>query len=114
MKLITASFLSLSVALHAADIDSGKDLFERRCAGCHSLDKNKEGPKLGGVLGRAAASVPGFEYSDALKSSNLTWDADTLNQWLADPEQLVRGNDMAFRLIKPEERAAIISYLKSQ
>jgi cytochrome c len=114
MKSITAGFLSLSLALHAANIDSGKDLFERRCAGCHSLDKNKEGPRLGGVFGRASASVPGFDYSDALKSSHLTWDADTLNQWLADPEQVVRGNDMAFRLIKPEERAAIIGYLKTQ
>jgi cytochrome c len=114
MKLITAGFLSLSLALHAADIDSGKDLFERRCAGCHSLDKNKEGPRLGGVVGRAAASVPGFEYSNALKSSHLTWDAGTLDRWLADPEQLVSGNDMSFRVIKPEERAAIIAYLKSQ
>ena len=112
MKL-TAALLLLSGALNAADIDTGKDLFERRCAGCHSLDKNKEGPRLRGVVGRAAASVPGFEYSDALKSSHVTWDTDTLNQWLADPEQLVRGNDMAFRLIKPEERAAIIAYLKT-
>jgi cytochrome c len=113
MKLITAALLLLSAVLHAAEIDPGKDLFERRCAGCHSLDKNKEGPRLRGVLGRAAASVPGVEYSDALKSAHLTWDADTLNQWLADPEQLVRGNDMSFRVIKPEERAAIISYLKT-
>ncbi|HLK17460.1 MAG TPA: c-type cytochrome [Bryobacteraceae bacterium] len=114
MKILAASFLLLGGMLNAADIDSGKDLFERRCAGCHALDKNKEGPRLRGVVGRAAASVPDFEYSAALKASHLTWDTDTLNRWLTDPEQLAPGNDMAFRVIKPEEREAIIAYLKTQ
>jgi cytochrome c len=93
------------------DLDPG-ELFERRCSGCHSLDKDKEGPRLRGVYGRAAASVSGFEYSDALKASHITWDAATLDKWLADPEQVVPANDMSFRLVKPDERAAIIDYLR--
>ena len=92
----------------------GGELFERRCSGCHSLDKDKEGPRLHGVYGRAAGSLPGFEYSDALKASHLNWDADTLDRWLTDPEQVVSGNDMAFRLVKADERAAIIAFLKAQ
>src|SRR5580700_10566743 len=47
----------------------GKELFEKRCGGCHALDRDKEGPRLGGVYGRAAASVPSFDYSAALKNS---------------------------------------------
>jgi cytochrome c len=90
----------------------GGELFERRCSGCHSLDKDKEGPRLRGVYGRAAGSVSGFEYSDALKASHITWGAATLDKWLADPEQVVPANDMAFRLVKPDERAAIIDYLR--
>ena len=124
MKLTLTSFLSVGLALlwilaqpnraQAAEGEQGKELFERRCSGCHSLDKDKEGPRLHGVYGRAAGSVPGFEYSDALKASHLTWDADTLDRWLTDPEQVVPGNDMAFRLVSADERAAIIAYLKAQ
>lgn len=91
---------------------AGKELFARRCAGCHALDRDKEGPRLGGALGRAAASVPSFQYSEALQKSGLTWSDDTLDRWLTDPERLVPGNDMGFRLERLEERNAIIAYLK--
>ena len=124
MKLMITSCLSVGLALlwilaqpnrgQAAEGEQGKELFERRCSGCHSLDKDKEGPRLHGVYGRAAGSLPGFEYSDALKASHLNWDADTLDRWLTDPEQVVPGNDMAFRLVKADERAAIIAFLKAQ
>jgi cytochrome c len=124
MKFKLTSCLSVGLTLlwilaqpnrgQAAEGEQGKELFERRCSGCHSLDKDKEGPRLHGVYGRVAGSVPGFEYSDALKASHLTWDADTLDRWLTDPEQFVHGNDMAFRLVKADERAAIIAFLKAQ
>jgi cytochrome c len=102
----------VSLALLWILAQPGKELFERRCSGCHSLDKNKEGPLLRAVYGRAAGTAPGFEYSEALKAARFTWDANTLDKWLADPEQLVPGNDMAFRLVTAEERAAIIDYLR--
>ncbi len=113
MKFAIGTCLSV-LTLLAQDGEHGKELFERRCSGCHSLDKDKEGPRLRGVYGRAAGSVLSFEYSDALKASHLAWDAATLDRWLADPEQVVPGNDMAFRLVKADERAAIIAYLKAQ
>ena len=93
--------------------ERGKDLFERRCSGCHALDLNKEGPKLGGVYGRKAASVSGFEYSDALKKVDVRWDEDSLERWLSDPDKMAPGTDMVFRVANTEERAALIAYLKT-
>jgi cytochrome c len=115
MKLTIASCISMSFALLSilAQPKPGEELFERRCSGCHSLDKDKEGPRLRGVYGRAAGRIPAFEYSNALKATRLTWDADTLDKWLTDPEQLVPGNNMAFRLVKADERAAIVDYLRT-
>jgi cytochrome c len=91
---------------------SGKDLFDKRCGGCHSLDADKEGPRLRGVYGRAAGSVPSFPYSEALKKSQLTWDDQTLERWLTDSEKLVPGADMTIRVESQAERSAIIAWLK--
>lgn len=91
---------------------NGKALFERRCGGCHALDRDKEGPRLGGVYGRAAGSVGSFEYSDALKKAKITWDGEFLEKWLTDPEQLVPNNNMSFHVENPAERREIIAYLK--
>ena len=91
---------------------AGKDLFTKRCGGCHALDRDKEGPRLGGVYGRAAASLDSFAYSDALKKSKVVWNQETLERWLAGPDDLVPGNDMTFHVENAEERSAIIAYLK--
>lgn len=90
----------------------GQALFEKRCGGCHALDRDKEGPRLGGVYGRTAGSVPSFQYSEGLKNSKLVWDAETLDRWLTGPEKLVPDTDMAFHVDKAEERRYIIAYLK--
>src|SRR3954453_10433350 len=105
----------LAAALSAADGDQaplGRDLFVHRCGGCHAVDTTKAGPALRGVFGRNAASLSGFEYSDALKKARIVWDAQTLDRWLTDPEALVPDTDMAFRLPQSEDRTAIIAYLK--
>ena len=91
----------------------GQALFQKRCGGCHALDADHEGPRLRGVVGRAAGSVKTFKYSEALKSAKHNWDEAKLDKWLTDTESVVPDNDMAFRVPKQEERAAIISYLKS-
>jgi len=95
------------------DASHGEALLTKRCGGCHSLDNNKEGPRLRGVFGRKAASVPGFKYSPALSNSGIVWDADKLNQWLTDTDKLVPDNDMDFHVEKADERRDIIAYLKS-
>jgi cytochrome c len=106
------AFLALPGISNAQNIEHGEELFERRCSGCHALDKEKEGPRLRGVYGRMSGSVPSFQYSNGLKAAHITWDAASLDKWLADPEKLVPDNDMAFQLVKAEERADIIAYLK--
>ncbi len=93
--------------------ERGKDLFVRRCSGCHAPDLNKEGPRLRGVYGRKAASAPGFAYSEALKKLSIHWDDASLDQWLSDPDAMAPDTDMAFRLADGEERKAVIAYLKS-
>ena len=90
----------------------GRELYEKRCSGCHGLDTLKVGPPLRAAFGRRAASDPKFPYSEGLKKASLVWDETTLNRWLADPEALVPDNDMSFRLDQADERSAIVSYLK--
>jgi cytochrome c len=115
----TAALLLLSLVVFpkisraAEEADQGKQLFEKRCTGCHSLDRNKEGPNLKGVYGRQAGTAPGFNYSAALKSANFAWDAPRLEKWLTDTQSLVEDNNMDFHVPKADERAAIIAYLKS-
>jgi cytochrome c len=116
---ITAGFVlliagwSLASSARAQARPDGKDLFERRCGGCHSLDRDKEGPRLRGVYGRIAGSIESFQYSDALKKSGLKWTDENLDKWLTNTEGLVPDNDMTFHVEKAEERNEIIAYLKN-
>ena len=97
----------------AGDEVKGKDVFQRRCGGCHSLDRPMEGPRLRGVYGRRAGSTQDFQYSEALKNAKITWNEELLNKWLTDTESLVPDNDMSFRVPNPDERRDVIAYLKS-
>jgi len=106
-------FLPLSSAVtQQADPDRGHQLFDRRCGGCHSLDNDKEGPRLRGVYGRKAGTVPSFKYSDAVAKSGIAWDDAGLDKWLADPDKFIADADMDFHLEKADERADVIAYLK--
>ena len=91
----------------------GKALFEKRCSGCHALDRDKEGPRLGGVYGRTAGAIDSFQYSEALKKSGIKWTEETLDKWLTDTEKLVPNDDMTFHVEKNDERSEIIAYLKN-
>jgi len=91
----------------------GKELFARRCSGCHAADSNQEGPRLRGVVGRKAGTVAGYPYSEALRNSGITWTAELLNKWLENPDALVRDNDMEFRVSNADERGALVVYLRS-
>ena len=110
--LLPSSSAVMAQDTNAPDATRGKEIFERRCTGCHGFDNDKEGPRLHGVYGRKAGSVPTFKYSDALKKAGITWDDGSLDQWLTNPDKFIPDNDMDFHLAKPEERADVIAFLK--
>jgi len=118
--VVLATFLSgfalvvvaSSFSIRSDEAQPDAALFQRRCGGCHSLDRDKEGPRLQGVYGRTAGTVDSFTYSDALKKSKLVWNDDTLEKWLTDTEKLVPGNEMAFHVENAAERRRIIAFLK--
>ena len=118
MAAIAAGFMMLTIGsslrspARVQAQANGKALFEKRCGGCHALDRDKEGPRLGGVYGRTSASIDGFQYSDALKKAKIVWKEETLDRWLTDTEKLVPDNDMTFHVEKADERREIIAYLK--
>ncbi|MFT3731090.1 MAG: c-type cytochrome [Hyphomicrobium sp.] len=97
----------------AASAAHGEELYQS-CQDCHSLDSNDVGPKHRGVFGRKAGSVPDYSYSAALKASGVTWNEDTLDKWLTDPQKLVPGSKMFFHLDAAQDRADVIEYLKER
>ncbi len=103
-----------SEATLAGDGDAvrGKAVFEKRCIGCHAMEADREGPRLAGVYGRKAGSVPGFTYSAGLKSLGLTWNDATLERWLSDPDMVVPDNNMSLSVPKAEDRRDLIAFLK--
>ena len=98
----------------AGDPARGERVYRERCSGCHSLDANRIGPAHRGVVGRRAGQAPGFNYSPALRRANLVWTPANLDRWLTDPQALIPGQRMNFRLGDPALRADVISYLRVQ
>ena len=93
------------------DAQKGAALYQQHCTACHSVDSNKIGPAHRGVMGRRVGSLPGYKYSDELAASRLRWTPQTLNTWLTDPEDLVKGQRMGFQIDSEQERADLIAYL---
>jgi cytochrome c len=111
--------LSLSAgAAFAADVAKGKAIFEQRCGICHAVSAEPGGPVAGptlvGLIGRKAATAPGFMmYSPALKKHGVTWNAKTLDEFLAMPMQKVPGTTMPMMLPDAKERGDVIAFLTS-
>jgi len=111
------SLAATSQAFAAGDATAGKALFQQKCAICHSVDAgvNKIGPSLHGVVGRKAGSLEGYNYSDAMKNANRTWDAVTLDDYLTNPREKIPGIKMIFKgFDDPTDRANVIAYLSEQ
>jgi cytochrome c len=112
--LVGALSMGSSIALAQGDAAEGEKAFNK-CRACHVVDEpqNRVGPHLVGLFGRQAGSVEGFRYSDAMKESGVTWDEETIAEYIADPRGYIKGNRMAFVGIKDEEEIAdLIAYLK--
>jgi cytochrome c len=118
----TASALLMASLVQAApatdgvvkgDPVRGHSLYQSRCTACHSLDQSRIGPAHRGVFDRLAGSVPGFDYSPALKRSGIRWSAANLNRWLADPEAFVPDQKMGYQVPDPVDRRDLIAFLAS-
>ena len=113
-SLLLAALLALtSTQLLAADAGRGGNIFDQYCAECHSLKpgKHKKGPSLAGVFGRKAGSMDDYEYSSDLKNSGVSWTADKLNTYLANPKGTYPGIRMKFDGLKgAEDRADLIAF----
>ncbi|MEY4296042.1 MAG: hypothetical protein RLY82_1730, partial [Pseudomonadota bacterium] len=100
-----------TLAQDAQAISRGLIAYENNCAGCHSVEANRVGPKHAGIVGRKAGSIKDFSYSSALKKSELVWNKDLLVRWLTDPEQVIPGQAMGFRLGNVQDRMDVVAYL---
>lgn len=104
-------------AMAAGDATAGEAVFKSKCAPCHSLTPGLStvAPDLRGVVGRAAGSLKGYEYSSALRQSNFSWTAEKLDAWLTSPHKVASGTEMAFAGLKDaHDRANVIEFLKHQ
>lgn len=106
----------LPAPYNTADVNNGRTVFVQ-CTACHTAVKggaNMVGPNLYGVFGLKAGTQPEtFAFSDALKASNITWDAAALDRWVEDPMAMVPGTKMVFVGVKnPKDRIDLVGYLK--
>ncbi len=100
----------------AQDLAAGQKAFQA-CAACHSTvaGANGVGPSLAGIVGRKAGSLPGFNFSRAMKASGITWDEANLDAYIANPQQKVPGNHMPYAgMSDAQQRAALVAFLKAQ
>ena len=108
------SSVEISSLLSLGDVTHGEKVF-KKCAACHSINKdgkNKIGPKLYNVVGRATGAIPNYKYSKALTSYNKTWTFEELNSFLLKPVAWIKGNKMGFAGLKNDrDRASVIVYL---
>jgi cytochrome c len=115
-SLIWAMALLAVAGSARADGDAarGEKRFEE-CGACHKLaaGENEIGPSLHGVFDRKAGELADFRFSPALKRSGITWTAQTLDTFLADPQKVVPANRMPYAgMPDAADRADLIAYLQ--
>jgi cytochrome c len=98
----------------AGDPVKGMNVY-KRCAVCHTVDKGGSdtlGPNLFGIVGRKAASRPGYAYSPQLKAANIVWTEANLIKWSAAPQRMVPGNKMFFAgITSKNQQADLVAYM---
>lgn len=118
MSAARRALLSVMLAWGAAsagaapDVQRGEQIYAR-CLACHALAHDRVGPRHCGLFGRRAGSVPGFDYSSAMKKKKIIWNEKTLDRFLTKPLKMVPGSTMTYDGIpNRQERADLIAYLK--
>ena len=104
----------IAAIMTLGDVMSGEKIF-KKCVACHSINKggkNKIGPSLYNVVGRAVGSVDDYRYSKTLASYSKEWTFEELNGFLTKPSSYLKGTKMSYAgLRKEKDRASIIKYL---
>ena len=122
IRLLALGALLATPAVHASDAEgdaaNGKELFMANgCPACHGVtkeDNSKVGPNLVGVVGRQAGTTQSLlGPSENLKKYGVTWSAETLDEFLADPNSKLPGTAMIGKLTDPQQRADVIAYLST-
>jgi cytochrome c len=120
LRHISPIFVLLSLSATALADTGGGDpqiVFNNSCRTCHSINEgdHRLGPSLHGVVGRKAGSIEGYAFSSAMKSSDIVWTEENLDQFIASPDKVVHGNAMKpyGGIDDPEQRAEIVAYLKT-
>lgn len=108
LALVTGAVAIMATAAQAnGDAAAGATVF-KRCAICHSNTKdgpNKIGPNLWGVVGSKAGTVPGYNFSAAMKNSGITWTDEKLEAYIMKPQAVVPGNKMPFAGLSSHKQA---------
>lgn len=108
------------VAQLPAPFDTGDPVAGQKvfalCSSCHTLNQggpNMTGPNLSGLFGRVAGSKADYKYSQAMKATGWTWDAEKLDHWMANPQTALPGSKMVFVGVSDAgQRRNLIAYLK--
>jgi len=115
---LSADALGQEAVRRSAGSDDGQLVFNNTCRTCHALseDDNRLGPNLHKIIGRRAGSLANYGYSSAMKGADLVWDKATLDHFIANPGQVVSGNNMKPHggLASADERAKIIAFLEAK
>ena len=110
-----AVIAAMSAGAMAADLENGKSVFNK-CRACHQLGetaKNMVGPVLNGLFGRKAGTIEGFNYSEANKSSGITWDEATFREYIKNPKAKIPNTKMVFVGISDDaDIDDLVAYLK--
>ncbi|MFC5505695.1 c-type cytochrome [Bosea massiliensis] len=114
LPLVALGLLAQAQA-RAQDAAAGEKTYAQ-CRACHQIGetaKNTVGPVMNGVIGRKAAEREGYSYSNAMKSSGLTWDEATFADYIKDPKAKVPGTKMIYAGLKDDKRIAdLVAFLK--
>jgi cytochrome c len=98
--------------------EGAEQAFNNACRICHTTKEgdNRLGPSLHNLLGRKAGSLPGYNFSSAMKEAGFVWDEDKLDKFMAQPDKVVPGNNMKpyGGLASTDERTKIIAFLRSK
>ena len=106
----------IGAALAQDPVQSGWEIFDRRCRTCHGGTAPADspvGPSLSGIVGTKAGTQASGLHSLGALDSGIVWDRESLRRFLYEPRVQMRGTIMPVRVEDPEELERLLDYLES-